>query len=60
MFDFKQWMPGTRPEICPLSPKIDLGTRPAKVLKEALAKFRIKNWAKSYDFEIEEFYKPRK
>ena len=39
MVDFEQRVPGTRPEICPISPEIGLGIRPAKVLKEALQCF---------------------
>ena len=33
---FEQQVPGNCPEICPLSLEIGLGTRPAKVIKEAL------------------------
>ena len=37
MVIFEQRVPGTHPEIQLLSPEIDLGTRPGKVLKEALS-----------------------
>ena len=43
MVIFERQVPGTRPKIQqPLSPEIDLGTRPEKVLKEALERTWIR------------------
>ena len=41
-------MPGTSPEMCPLSLEIGLGTRPEKVLKEALYVMTVNNWLTTY------------